>query len=74
MRGQKLPALALVERGAVGGEGEDGVVLAELEPLGHLDRGNEVGDAGKAEESQIRATRGVDVPAVRQIGAARCRC
>ncbi len=47
--GEQLGALARVERGAVGGDGDDRVVGAEVEELGGLDRGEHVADRREPE-------------------------
>ncbi len=52
VRGQEFTPLAAVERRAIGRDGDDCILLAEVQTLSGLDRGDKVGDAGKADQLQ----------------------
>jgi len=58
---QRLVALAAVHGGTVGGDGDDHVLLAQVQALGGLDRRQDVADAGNADRAQ-RADRLVGQP------------
>ena len=66
---QRLGPLARVERGAVGGDGDDGVVGPEVEQLGRLDGGEHVADRREAEVAERGDDLGGHALAVDQVGA-----
>ena len=74
VRREEFAALADIERGAVGGDGDDKIILAELQPLGGLDRGDQIGDARQPQKLQLGDDLRIDVPPGRQIGPSGRRC
>jgi len=59
--------LAAVECRAIGRDGDDRIFLIEVQTLGGLDRGEEVGDAGQTDQLQPGEQLRVDMTPVRQI-------
>src|SRR5258705_408941 len=64
----ELSAFAAIERGTVGRNRDENVVLTELQTFGGLDRGDKVGDAGETQLLEPRDCLGIDLLAARQIG------
>src|SRR6516225_12045963 len=65
---QEFPPFAAIQRGAVGRDGDDHILLAEFQTLCDLDRGDKIGDSGKSNQLQPREQLRVNMTAVRQIG------